>query len=98
MQHSCNKELEFYRERKWLVDRPDVLELDIGLSEAKTFRTGVLRKLARRGVHGVKLVISDAYGGTKALVAMVMTASWQGCRVHFMRSVLAHAGRSGPRP
>ncbi|MEN3232560.1 IS256 family transposase [Methylobacterium ajmalii] len=74
-----------------------VLGLDIGPSEAETFWTEFLRKLARRGLRGVKLVISDAHEGIKASVAKVMTASWQRCRVHFMRNVLAHAGRSGRR-
>ncbi len=73
--------------------RREVLGLDIGPSEAETFWTEFLRKLARRGLRGVKLVISDAHEGIKASVAKVMTASWQRCRVHFMRNVLAHAGR-----
>ncbi|MET7244769.1 IS256 family transposase [Methylobacterium sp. EM32] len=77
--------------------RREVLGLDIGPSEAETFWTEFLRKLARRGLRGVKLVISDAHEGIKASVAKVMTASWQRCRVHFMRNVLAHAGRSGRR-
>ncbi len=42
-------------------------------------------------------MVSDAHEGIKASVAKVMTASWQRCRVHFMRNVLAHAGRSGRR-
>ncbi|KMO33202.1 transposase [Methylobacterium tarhaniae] len=77
--------------------RREVLGLDIGPSEAETFWTEFLRKLARRGLRGVKLVISDAHEGIEASVAKVMTASWQRCRVHFMRNVLAHAGRSGRR-
>ncbi len=77
--------------------RREVLGLDIGPSEAETFWTEFLRKLARRGLRGVKLVISDAHEGIKASAAKVMTASWQRCRVHFMRNVLAHAGRSGRR-
>jgi len=45
----------------------------------------------------VKLVISDAHEGIKATVRKVLNASWQRCRVHFMRNVLAHAGKSGRR-
>ena len=56
-----------------------------------------MRKLARRGLRGVKLVISDAHEGIKAAVSKVLTASWQRCRVHFMRNALAHAGKSGRR-
>lgn len=77
--------------------RREVLGMDIGPSEAETFWTEFLRKLARRGLRGVKLVISDAHEGLKAAVARVLHATWQRCRVHFMRNVLAHAGKSGRR-
>jgi transposase-like protein len=77
--------------------RREVLGLAIGPSEAETFWTEFLRKLARRGLRGVKLVISDAHEGLKAAIAKVLNASWQRCRVHFMRNVLAHAGRQGRR-
>ncbi len=77
--------------------RREVLGMDIGPSEAETFWTGFLRKLARRGLRGVKLVISDAHEGIKAAVSKVLTATWQRCRVHFMRNALAHAGKNGRR-
>jgi len=77
--------------------RREVLGMDIGPSEAETFWTAFLRKLARRGLRGVKLVISDAHEGIKAAVAKVLNATWQRCRVHFMRNVLAHAGKNGRR-
>ena len=71
--------------------------MDIGPSEAETFWAEFLRKLARRGLRGVKLVISDAHEGLKAAIAKVLHASWQRCRVHFMRNVLAYAGKQGRR-
>ena len=77
--------------------RREVLGMAIGASEAETFWTEFLRSLARRGLRGVKLVISDAHEGFKAAVAKVLHASWQRCRVHFMRNVLAHAGKQGRR-
>ena len=77
--------------------RREVLGMDIGPSEAETFWTTFLRKLTRRGLRGVKLVVSDAHEGIKAAVSKVLTATWQRCRVHFMRNALAHAGRSGRR-
>jgi len=77
--------------------RREVLGMDIGPSEAETFWTEFLRKLRRRGLRGVKLVISDAHEGIKAAVAKIMHASWQRCRVHFLRNALAHAGKSGRR-
>jgi putative transposase len=75
--------------------RREVLGMDIGPSEAETFWTEFLRKLRRRGLRGVKLIISDAHEGIKAAVAKLMNATWQRCRVHTMRNALAHAGKSG---
>jgi putative transposase len=77
--------------------RREVLGMDIGPSEAETFWTDFLRKLRRRGLRGVKLVISDAHEGIKAAVSKVLHSTWQRCRVHFMRNALAHAGKSGRR-
>jgi putative transposase len=77
--------------------RREVLGMDTGSSEAETFWVDFLRKLRRRGLRGVKLVIFDAHEGLKAAIAKIMHASWQRCRVHFMRNALAHAGESGRR-
>jgi transposase-like protein len=76
--------------------RREVLGMEIGTSEAEPIWTEFLRKLTRRG-RGVKLVVSDAHEGIKAAVSKVLCATWQRCRVHFMRNVLAHAGKSGRR-
>ena len=77
--------------------RREVLGMDVGPSEAEPFWTEFLRKLTRRGLRGVKLVISDAHEGLKAAISKVLCATWQRCRVHFMRNALAHAGKSGRR-
>ena len=71
----------------------EVLGMAIGPSEAEPFWTGFLRSLTRRGLRGVKLVISDAHEGLKAAAAKVLSATWQRCRVHFLRNALAHAGK-----
>lgn len=52
---------------------------------------------ARLPSRGVQLVISDSHEGIRAAVSKVLTATWQRCRVHFMRNALAHAGKSGRR-
>ena len=77
--------------------RREVLGMEIGTSEAEPIWTEFLRTLTRRGLRGVKLVISDAHEGLKAAVSKVLCATWQRCRVHFMRNVMAHAGKSGRR-
>lgn len=73
--------------------RREVLGLQIGASEAEPFWTDFLRSLTRRGLRGVRLVISDAHEGLKAAVNKVLHATWQRCRVHFMRNALAHPGK-----
>ena len=77
--------------------RREVLGMEVGTSEAEPIWTEFLRSLTRRGLRGVKLVISDAHLGLKAAVSKVLCATWQRCRVHFMRNALAHAGKSGRR-
>jgi transposase-like protein len=77
--------------------RREVLGMEVGTSEAEPIWTEFLRKLTRRGVRGVKLVVSDAHEGIKAAVSKVLNATWQRCRFHFTRNVLAHAGKSGRR-
>lgn len=73
--------------------RREVLGMATGPSEAEPFWTAFLRGLTRRGLRGVKLVISDAHEGLKAAIAKVLKASWQRCRVHFLRNALAYANK-----
>ncbi len=77
--------------------RREVLGMEIGTSEAEPIWTEFLRKLTRRGLRGVRLVVSDAHGGIKAAVAKDLNATWQRCRAHFMRNVLPQASRQGRR-
>jgi transposase-like protein len=76
---------------------PEVLGMAVGASEVETFWLDFLRGLARRGLAGVKLAVSDAHEGLKAAVAKVLRATWQRCRVHFARNALAHAGKTHRR-
>ena len=71
--------------------RREVLGMKVGASEAEPFWTEFLRSLTRRGLRSVKLVISDAHEGLKAAARKVISATWQRCRVHFMRNLLVHA-------
>ena len=77
--------------------RREVLGMTVGHSEAEPFWVEFLRSLARRGLRGVKLVISDAHEGLKAAASKVLGATWQRCRVHFMRNAVAYAGKSQRR-
>lgn len=73
--------------------RREIIGLGIGPSEAETFCTEFLRSLRARGLGGVRLVVSDAHTGLKAAIACVCEATWQRCRVHWMRNALAHVSR-----
>jgi transposase-like protein len=73
--------------------RREIVGLHLGPSEAETFWSTFLRSLVRRGLKGVKLVVSDAHEGLKAAIRRVLGATWQRCRVHWMRSALAHVGK-----
>ena len=73
--------------------RREIVGLHLGPSEAETFWSAFLKSLARRGLRGVRLVISDAHEGLKGAIAKLPGATWQRCRVHWMRNALAHIPR-----
>ncbi len=67
----------------------EVLGVAVGDSEDAAFWTQFLQSLRQRGLQGVQLVISDSHLGLTSAIAKVFPgASWQRCRVHFMRNVL----------
>jgi putative transposase len=72
-----------------------VLGVDVGPSEDRAFWTAFLRSLVKRGLRGVRLIVSDAHEGLKQSIATVLSgATWQRCRVHFMRNLLATVPQS----
>ncbi|TXR51246.1 IS256 family transposase, partial [Quadrisphaera setariae] len=73
----------------------EVLGVDVGDSEDEAFWKAFLTGLKRRGLAGVQLVISDAHEGLKKAITRSMSgASWQRCRVHFARNLLAHVAKA----
>jgi putative transposase len=74
--------------------RREIVGLHIGPSEAEVFWTDFLRDLVKRGLTGVKLVISDAHEGLKAAIRRVLGATWQRCRVHWTRNALAYVPKA----
>jgi putative transposase len=81
--------------------RREILGHAVGDNETEAFWADFLRGLRDRGLAvagdgglGVQLVISDAHRGLTGAVAKVLPgASWQRCRVHFMRNLLARVGK-----
>jgi transposase-like protein len=73
----------------------EVLGLDVGASENGAFWLTFLRSLVARGLSSVRLVISDAHEGLKGAIAAVLHgASWQRCRVHWLRNAMALVPKS----
>jgi len=73
----------------------EVLGLDVGPSEDAAFWRSFLRGLVERGLTGVRLVISDAHVGLRQAVSETLAgATWQRCRVHFMRNLLAQVSKA----
>lgn len=70
-------------------DRRKIIGLTVDSSEAETFWTEFPRSLNRRGLDGIKLLISDAHTGLKAAISRVFDTTWRRCRVHWMRNALA---------
>jgi putative transposase len=73
----------------------EVLGVEVGDSEDGAFWTAFLKGLRARGLGGVQLVISDHHLGLKQAIESVFIGStWQRCRVHFMRNVLARVPKA----
>ena len=73
--------------------RREIIGLGIGSSEAETFWTDLPRARKARGLVGVKLVISGAHTGKKAVIAGILEATWRRCRVRWMRNALAQVSK-----
>jgi putative transposase len=73
--------------------RREIIGLGIGPSEAEPFWSSFIKGLVRRGLKGVKLVISDAHDGLRHAITGVLSAAWQRCRVHWMRNALAQVSK-----
>ncbi|WP_320130699.1 IS256 family transposase [uncultured Sphaerochaeta sp.] len=62
--------------------------------ESEASYSQLFDKLRERGLQKVWLVVSDAHPGLQAAIRKCfLGASWQRCKVHFMRNILAHVGQ-----
>ena len=73
--------------------RRDVLGLDVGEAESEAFWREFLRGLRARGLHGVRLCVSDAHQGLRSAIGQVLGCPWQRCTVHFTRDMVMHCRR-----
>ena len=69
----------------------EVLGAKLADCENEDYWSVFFEELKDRGLHGVKLVISDGHKGIrKAVTESFIGSSWQMCQVHFMRNVLKY--------
>jgi putative transposase len=72
----------------------EILAIEPMYQESEATYSLLFQKLKERGLKDVWLVISDAHVGLQAAVRKsFLGASWQRCRIHFMRNILAHVGQ-----
>src|SRR4051794_2901766 len=74
--------------------RREVIGLDVGEAETESFWREFLRSLRARGLHGVRLCVSDCHEGLRAAIGQVLGCPWQRCSVHFLRNMLGHCAKS----
>ncbi len=68
----------------------DILAIEPMFEESEPTWSEFFRKLKKRGVKKVCLCISDAHTGLQAAMKKEWVgSSWQRCKVHFMRNILA---------
>src|SRR5580658_4437270 len=72
--------------------RREIVGLGLGPSEAEPFWSAFLKGLVKRGLKGVKLVISDAHDGLRHAITRVLGATWQRCRVGLLKNSCCGGG------
>jgi transposase-like protein len=71
----------------------EILAVEPVYGETEGTYTQLFNRLKERGLENVWLVVSDAHKGLQAAVKKCfLGASWQRCKVHFMRNIMAHVG------
>ena len=75
--------------------RRSILGVSVSMSEAEVHWREFLASLQARGLHGVKMVTSDAHAGLKeAMAARLTGVPWQRCQFHLQKNALAYV----PKP
>jgi putative transposase len=75
-----------------------ILGVSVSLSEAEAHWRDFLASLQERGLHGVKLVVSDAHAGLKpALDARLTGVPRQRCQFHLIENAMAFVPKPGMR-
>jgi putative transposase len=71
--------------------RRSILGVSVALSEAEVHWRAFFKSLLERGLHGMKLIVSDAHAGLKeARQACFPGVPWQRCQFHLLGNALDH--------
>ena len=74
-----------------LEGRQEILAVEPMENESEETYSALFRKLQERGLEKVWLCVSDAHRGLQAAIRSTLHGtSWQRCKVHFMRNILAY--------
>lgn len=75
-----------------------ILGTSCSLSEAEVHWRDFLQGLAQRGMHGVKLIVSDDHAGLGAArEALFPAVPWQRCQFHLIRNAMAYVPKLSMR-
>lgn len=75
-----------------------ILGVSVSLSEAEIHWRQFLASLRQRGLHGVRLAISDDHAGLKAARQAELTGvPWQRCQFHLQRNAAAYVPKTSMR-
>lgn len=78
--------------------RRSILGTSVSLSEAEPHWRDFLASLQARGLHGVKMIASDAHAGLKeALNARFPAVPWQRCQFHLAQNAMAYVPKESMR-
>lgn len=78
--------------------RRRVIGVSVALSEAEVHWRAFLDSLIRRGLKGVKLIVSDDHAGLKAARRAVLpSVPWQRCQFHLQQNAQAYVTRLDQR-
>lgn len=73
-----------------------ILSVDSAFDEAEVHWRNVFRDLVERGIHGVKLIVSDAHTGLAAARKAVFSGvKWQRCQLHLQQNAQAQISKAG---
>ena len=68
----------------------EILSVEPFYEESEAAYTNLINKLKDRGLEKVNLAVSDAHKGLVAAISKnFLGASWQRCKFHFMRNIMA---------